>query len=952
MFKIYGFTVSPRVAVRAFVCLLAVVSAGCVTCDAFAQGGRDDGAPTFFVPGYLVVVVEGCGVYQGTCVSVPNGTGTGTLNSSNGGYGDNQAAPLTLMQFAPNAAASATYVNSLVLPQTGSGANLPISGEYGSSSEGGLQLSGTGQYLTLGTYGINAATFNAATATSYGDTTTVPALAQTGSLTGQTTYTPVARVVTLVDAYGDVNSSTGVFNIFNTNNPRSVYSANGTTAYMSGQGASGDATAGVFVVPTGVTTTSPTAITGLDTTANTVSQDSRFVTVFNNTLYVSVDSKGGSNNARSFVGTLGTPPATGVYSSNAGPTEMSLANNASTPIAVTSNGQVTLTASEVNSINSGQVGKTVNISPSGYFFANAYTLYIADTGNSKQTTNGSKLGAGGLQKWINTKTDGTGTWELMYTMSLGLNLVANPTATPANTSGSTGLYALTGVINGSNVYLYATNATIADLDQTYLYGISDPLASTTNPGTAFAVLATAPADSNFKGVSFAPSLPAGSATITTAPEGLQVTTAGTGCAAGTYVTPVTLTWTPSSNCTLSVATPQTANGTKYVLTQWQDGTTATTDTVTAPTGSAVYTATFTTSYAPVGNLERVIDSTTLGTTVSQSDQVYVGGWVADPVDGSPLSNVKAYIDGVQTGTLTLGISRSDVASTTGRPAYANSGYSLYTPASGLSLGSHAVTVIAIDSTGKTTTFGPLSFTVTAPAAKPPVGNLETAQDATTGASTVAHKDALAISGWAGDPQDGSPVKTINVYIDGNLAGAATKGIARQDVVSYTGNAAYANSGYSFSESSLSLSAGSHAVTVVATDTAGLSTTFGPVNFTVVNTPPIGNLEQAVDASTSSSTVSRADTLFVSGWAADYQDNGAAKSVQVFIDGNAAGFATLGGSRTDVANYYNNSSFGTTGFSIGISVSGLSLGSHSVTAVATDSLGLTTTFGPASITVTQ
>src|SRR5580692_6377441 len=53
-----------------------------------------------------------------TEAAAPNGTGTGTLNSSAGGFGDNQAAPLTLFQYAPSGTSSVTYVNSLVLPQS------------------------------------------------------------------------------------------------------------------------------------------------------------------------------------------------------------------------------------------------------------------------------------------------------------------------------------------------------------------------------------------------------------------------------------------------------------------------------------------------------------------------------------------------------------------------------------------------------------------------------------------------------------------------------------------------------------------------------------------------------------------------------------------------------------------------------------------------------------------
>jgi hypothetical protein len=66
---------------------------------------------------------------------------------------------------------------------------------------------------------------------------------------------------------------------------------------------------------------------------------------------------------------------------------------------------------------------------------------------------------------------------------------------------------------------------------------------------------------------------------------------------GTYTTPVTLLWTPGNSCTLSVVSPTAvATGTQLVFAQWQDGTTATSDKVTAPSASAVYTASFTTEY--------------------------------------------------------------------------------------------------------------------------------------------------------------------------------------------------------------------------------------------------------------------------------------------------------------------------------------------------------------------
>ena len=70
--------------------------------------------------------------------------------------------------------------------------------------------------------------------------------------------------------------------------------------------------------------------------------------------------------------------------------------------------------------------------------------------------------------------------------------------------------------------------------------------------------------------------------------------------------------------------------------------------------------------------------------------------------------------------LLSGIARSDVASYLNKPAYGNSGFQLIASVASLSVGTHAVTVIAIDSGGRSTTLGPLSINITG--AKP-VGNL-------------------------------------------------------------------------------------------------------------------------------------------------------------------------------------------------------------------------------------
>jgi hypothetical protein len=371
---------------------------------------------TGFSSGNLVVLVEGCGVRAGTCTSVPNGIGTGSGNSSAGGYGDNQASPITLFQYTPSGTSSVSYVNSLVLPQTASGANLPVSGEYGSSSEGSLQLSGSGQYLTFMGYGINAVQFNAAYRPGF---STDPfgaapsgALAQSGSLTGQG-YTAVPRVVTLVDANGNVNSSTALYNVFNTNNPRSIYTANGGTAYISGQGSGSDLTGGVFFTAVGAPNTAPTPITGGDANSGTIAQDTRTVQIVNNTLYVSVDTKEGQGSNRDYIGTLGTvgtPPPTSTFGA---PVELTGFGNAG------GTGKVTIGTGSGSIGNNLNGGMMINLSPVNFFFASPTVLYVADSGHPKNDSNGdsnsngtANIGNGGLQKWVNSG----GTWRLKYTL--------------------------------------------------------------------------------------------------------------------------------------------------------------------------------------------------------------------------------------------------------------------------------------------------------------------------------------------------------------------------------------------------------------------------------------------------------------------------------------------------------------------------------------------------------
>ena len=205
--------------------------------------------------------------------------------------------------------------------------------------------------------------------------------------------------------------------------------------------------------------------------------DTRTATIVNGQLYVSTDSKQG--------GTVGDKGSSNIAVYGATPPTV-----ATTPtiLAGISN-SVTLGAGQGNGVS---VSGKANLSPENFFFANSTTLYVADGGQPKR----GGLGDGGLQKWSLVN----GGWSLDYTLSAGLNLVANTAS-----SGTSGLIGLTGKDVGGEVELFATNSTIGDEDQTYLFGIEDSLSATTLPnGESFSILDTAAPDTNIRGVAFAP----------------------------------------------------------------------------------------------------------------------------------------------------------------------------------------------------------------------------------------------------------------------------------------------------------------------------------------------------------------------------------------------------------------------------------------------------------------
>jgi hypothetical protein len=416
------------------------------------------------------------------------------------------ASPITLQQFSLGAnGTSVTAAGTLVLPQNTVGVNSAISGEYGSASEGILQRSANGQYLTMMGYGVNAATFNNAPLSTYGTS----ALGQTTSLTAAnqtgTPVTTVPRVVALIGADGSVDTSTALTGVFNTNNPRSAATVDGTSFYVSGQGASKtDPTQGVFLAIRGATTATP-----IDS-----STDTRVVSILNNgdgnTLYVSRDQNPPSGGNQNFTNISSLTNSTGgLPTSSAGLVTTHIIPPASPFSSGGNNGSINLTAGTANGVNNSRIGSFVYLSPEQYFFADPNTLYVTDSGQPKNgNANKAALGEGGLQKWSLIG----GTWTLDYDLVAGLNLVnnANANSNTPTAPGVTGLFGLTGQVVNGQVELFATSYGLNELSPTFLYEITDTLSDTTiaqASGESYTTLLSTDSGTLIRGVAFSPAVP-------------------------------------------------------------------------------------------------------------------------------------------------------------------------------------------------------------------------------------------------------------------------------------------------------------------------------------------------------------------------------------------------------------------------------------------------------------
>ncbi|HET7766805.1 MAG TPA: Ig-like domain-containing protein [Burkholderiales bacterium] len=232
-------------------------------------------------------------------------------------------------------------------------------------------------------------------------------------------------------------------------------------------------------------------------------------------------------------------------------------------------------------------------------------------------------------------------------------------------------------------------------------------------------------------------------------------------------------------------------------------------------------------------------------------------------------------------------------------------YSVSIDTTATSNGSHILTAVARDAAGNRTTSAPVTVTVnnTVPDTTPPTVSITAPANGATVKGTV---------NLTANAADNVGVAGVQFFGDGMALGA-------EDTAAP----------YSISIDTTTSSNGPHTLTAVARDAAGNHTTSAPVTVTVNNTAPDTTPPTVgITAPANGATVSGTVTL-----SASASDNVGVVGVQFFGDGIALGVEDT-----------------TAPYSISVDTTASPNGPHTLTAVARDAAGNTTTSAPVSVAV--
>jgi beta-N-acetylglucosaminidase/uncharacterized protein YggL (DUF469 family) len=312
-----------------------------------------------------------------------------------------------------------------------------------------------------------------------------------------------------------------------------------------------------------------------------------------------------------------------------------------------------------------------------------------------------------------------------------------------------------------------------------------------------------------------------------------------------------------------------------------------------------------------------IDLPISGSTINGISNVQ--GWF---LDGSGVAKIEVLIDGKSVGTATDQIPRPDVANAYPNYQNANSGYQYALDTRTLTNGQHLLTVRETGNNGVTTDVNSQVNTLN-------VQNLPVkgTMDYPTSGSTI--NGVINVRGWS---LDGSGVAKVEVLLDGNSVGFAQLGISRPDVAAVFPDYKNENSGFQYSLNTSNLTDGQHTLVVRETGNNGITTLLSSQQVIVQNLPAKGT----IDSPTSGSDIN--GVVNINGWSLD--GSGVAK-VEVLVDGNSIGQASLGISRPDVARVFPAYQNANSGYQYSLNAKNLSNGQHTLAIRETGNDGVAT-----------
>jgi N-acetylmuramoyl-L-alanine amidase len=307
------------------------------------------------------------------------------------------------------------------------------------------------------------------------------------------------------------------------------------------------------------------------------------------------------------------------------------------------------------------------------------------------------------------------------------------------------------------------------------------------------------------------------------------------------------------------------------------------------------------------------DSPTSGQTIKTSFAIV--GWA---LNASGVKGVAISIDGVKQAAVTTGLSRTDVDKAfPGYPGGATSGFSSTVNIDAIAPGTHTILVQA---TGNDGSVSSVSYQINISKAAPRMY-----VDSPTSGQTI--KISFVIAGWA---LNASGIKEVDISIDGVKQGTATTGLSRPDVdKAFPGYRGGVSSGFNYPVDITSIKPGIHSINVQAIGNDGTSTSFS-YKINIYKAPP----GIYADSPTSGQTIKT--SFAIVGWALNASG---VKGVAISIDGVKQAAVTTGLSRTDVDKAFPGYPGGaTSGFSYGVDINTITLGTHTILVQATGNDG--------------